>query len=273
MVAQTYSPAWWLPGRMREPCGAASSGVRRRSGRASSDGTPTMEISSIWCVSMLAPGGRISCFFTDWREHHGRTMPAGCFWKLHVADGRPICCSFAVAARSSTALRDSITLVKPVTSMLSRVDCSTADHEAPFVFAGVSLGGNVLLKWLGELGESAASRVIAAAAVSVPFDLARASRHIGHGFARVYQRHFLQSLRRKALAKLDRYPDLVPRERIESARTLFDFDDAVTAPVHGFARCGRLLLSFELDSIPLRIFVCERCCSARLTIRFFRVMC
>jgi uncharacterized protein len=109
-----------------------------------------------------------------------------------------------------------------------------ADPQAPFVFAGVSLGGNVLLKWLGELGESLPQRVIAAAAVSVPYDLARASRHIDHGFARVYQRHFLQSLRRKALAKLERYPELVPRERIESARTLYDFDDAVTAPVHGF---------------------------------------
>ena len=49
------------------------------------------------------------------------------------------------------------------------------------------------------------------------------------------RRHFLKSLRRKALAKLERYPHLVPRERIESARTLYDFNDAVTAPVHGFS--------------------------------------
>jgi uncharacterized protein len=111
----------------------------------------------------------------------------------------------------------------------------TEDPSAPFVFAGVSLGGNVLLKWLGELGQSAPRPIVAAAAVSVPFDLARASRHIDHGFARVYQHHFLRSLRRKALAKLERYPDLMSRVRVETARTLFDFDDAVTAPVHGFA--------------------------------------
>ena len=109
------------------------------------------------------------------------------------------------------------------------------DRKAPFLFAGVSLGGNVLLKWLGELEDRIDQRVIAAAAVSVPFDLARASRHIDQGFSRVYQRHFLRSLRRKALAKLQRYPDIASRERIESARTLFEFDDAVTAPVHGFA--------------------------------------
>jgi predicted alpha/beta-fold hydrolase len=69
----------------------------------------------------------------------------------------------------------------------------------------------------------------------VPFDLARASRHIDRGFSRVYQRHFLQSLRKKALAKLEQYPELVSRERIHSARTLYEFDDVVTAPVHGFA--------------------------------------
>jgi uncharacterized protein len=109
------------------------------------------------------------------------------------------------------------------------------DVIAPFLIVGVSLGGNVLLKWLGECGESVDRRVIAAAAVSVPFDLARASRHIDRGFSRVYQRHFLQSLRRKALAKLERYPDLASRGRVLSARTLYDFDDVVTAPVHGFA--------------------------------------
>jgi hypothetical protein len=110
-----------------------------------------------------------------------------------------------------------------------------ADTGTPFVFAGVSLGGNVLLKWLGELGASVPERIVAAAAVSVPFDLERASRHIDHGFARVYQHHFLRSLRRKALAKLDRYPTLMSRDRVEQARTLYDFDDAVTAPVHGFS--------------------------------------
>ena len=110
-----------------------------------------------------------------------------------------------------------------------------ADRTAPFFLAGVSLGGNVLLKWLGERGARTDPRVVAAAAVSVPFDLARAAQRIDQGFSRVYQRHFLQSLRAKALAKIDRIPDLASRSRVESARTLYAFDDAVTAPVHGFA--------------------------------------
>ena len=100
--------------------------------------------------------------------------------------------------------------------------------------AGVSLGGNVLLKWLGELGSSVDPRIAAAAAVSVPYDLEAGSRHIARGFARVYDRRFLKSLKRKALAKLERYPDLFDRARLEGARTIFEFDDALTAPVHGF---------------------------------------
>ena len=111
----------------------------------------------------------------------------------------------------------------------------TAAHPAqPLVAAGFSLGGNVLLKWLGEQGDSAPSQLVAAAAVSVPFDLERGSRHIERGFARIYGRHFLRTLRAKALAKLRAFPGLFERSSLERARTLFDFDDAVTAPVHGF---------------------------------------
>jgi uncharacterized protein len=116
------------------------------------------------------------------------------------------------------------------------VERVAAEHpDSPLVLAGFSLGGNVLLKYLGERGGDLPPRLQAAAAISVPYDLGRGSRHISRGFARVYERHFLRSLRRKAYAKLDRFPDLVPREHVARARTLWDFDDVVTAPVHGFA--------------------------------------
>jgi predicted alpha/beta-fold hydrolase len=106
--------------------------------------------------------------------------------------------------------------------------------DVPLGMCGVSLGGNVLLKWLGESGDALPERVLAAVAISVPFDLERGSRHISQGFSRVYERHFLRSLRRKATAKLERYPDLFNGEALARARTLFDFDDVVTGPVHGF---------------------------------------
>jgi predicted alpha/beta-fold hydrolase len=99
---------------------------------------------------------------------------------------------------------------------------------------GISLGGNVLLKWLGEGAERVDPRVIAAAAVSPPYDLEAGARKIATGFARIYDRSFLRSLRRKAIAKLDRYPDLFDRTRLQRARSVFEFDDAVTAPVHRF---------------------------------------
>jgi uncharacterized protein len=111
------------------------------------------------------------------------------------------------------------------------------EHAArvPLFIAGVSLGGNVLLRLLGEGGSPLAGTVSAAAAISVPFDLARSARHIQHGFARVYQRHFVRSLRRKALAKLARHEGIYDGGAVTAARTLYEFDNVVTAPLHGFS--------------------------------------
>ena len=97
---------------------------------------------------------------------------------------------------------------------------------------GVSLGGNVLLKWLGESGDGAT--ILAAAAISVPFDLEAGARKISTGIARIYDWNFLRSLRAKALRKLARYPDLFDRAALLRAGSVYEFDEAVTAPVHGF---------------------------------------
>jgi hypothetical protein len=107
---------------------------------------------------------------------------------------------------------------------------------APLFAVGVSLGGNALLKWLGERGEQAAF-VTAAAAVSAPQDLLAGATALSRGFNRVYTRNFLATLKRKSLAKLQQHPGLFDRERMLSARDFFDFDDAVTAPMHGFRDC------------------------------------
>ena len=115
------------------------------------------------------------------------------------------------------------------------VDRVLTEHpHADVVMCGVSLGGNVLLKWLGERSETVPERVRGAVAISVPFDLERGSRYISRGFSRVYERHFLRTLRRKAQAKLRRYPGLFDAFALNSARTLYEFDDIVTGPVHGF---------------------------------------
>jgi predicted alpha/beta-fold hydrolase len=106
--------------------------------------------------------------------------------------------------------------------------------DQSLLVAGFSLGGNVLLKWLGERGDDLPPQVRGAAAVSVPYDLERGARHIERGFSRLYSRHFLRTLRAKARAKLAAHPGVFDAARLERARTLFDFDDAVTAPVHRF---------------------------------------
>lgn len=105
---------------------------------------------------------------------------------------------------------------------------------APLGLMGVSLGGNVLCKLLGEAGEELPPQVKGAVAMSVPFDLAAASRHIGRGFGAVYEKFFLKSLIPKALGKIARHPELEPLRVVARARTLWEFDDAFTAPLHGF---------------------------------------
>jgi len=108
-------------------------------------------------------------------------------------------------------------------------------HGAPLVAVGVSLGGNALLRWAEERGETAASVVRAAAAVCAPVDLTAAGEALDHGFNRIVYAHmFLATMKPKALVKLQQYPGLFDRERLLAARTLAEFDDAFTAPLHGF---------------------------------------
>jgi predicted alpha/beta-fold hydrolase len=105
----------------------------------------------------------------------------------------------------------------------------------PIHAVGVSLGGNALLKWLGERGASASELLCTAAAVSAPIDLTACGHHLGCGFNRIYSRHFLQTLKPTAAAKLKRFPGLFDERRLREASTVYDFDDVVTAPLHGFA--------------------------------------
>jgi uncharacterized protein len=103
----------------------------------------------------------------------------------------------------------------------------------PLFAAGVSLGGNALLKWLGE--DAGAKHVLlAAAAVSAPVDLMAAGDALGRGFNLVYTYAFLATMKKKGEDKLGRFPGLFDGEAMRRARTLREFDDVVTAPLHGF---------------------------------------
>lgn len=109
---------------------------------------------------------------------------------------------------------------------------SKREPGVPIAAVGFSLGGNVLLKWLGETGEK--NILNAAIAISVPFELEKVSRHVQKGFSKVYQWHFLNCLRKRLGKKFQQYPVEMELPDLYSLKTLWDFDEKITAPLHGF---------------------------------------
>lgn len=114
-----------------------------------------------------------------------------------------------------------------------------SEHQAAggrhLVAAGVSLGGNALMRWAGEHEAQAAMLADAVASICSPLDLNESGRAIGRGFNRqIYTRMFLRSMKPKALAKLAQHPGLFDRQRLMAARDLYAFDNVFTAPLHGF---------------------------------------
>lgn len=108
--------------------------------------------------------------------------------------------------------------------------------DVPVFAVGVSLGGNALLKWLGEQGTAASAVLDAAAAVCAPMDLTATGQALDQGVNRhIYTREFLRSLRKKTFAKLKLVDNpFLDQEGLRRATSLREFDELVTAPVHGF---------------------------------------
>lgn len=124
-----------------------------------------------------------------------------------------------------------------------------AEEPGGALFAvGFSLGGNVLLKWLGESGADAPLR--AAATISVPFDLGAGARHTEQGLRPLYVWNFLRTLRTKTQNVVRRFPEAASRidlRRALKASSFRTFDEAANAPLHGFlgaddyySRCSSL---------------------------------
>lgn len=131
--------------------------------------------------------------------------------------------------------------------------------EAPLTPVGYSLGGNMLLKWLGECGRDAP--VTAAVAVSVPFLLERAAWRMTQGVSRLYQWHLLRACRASYRAKfIDRADGPVSFAELDRMRDFFAFDDRITAPLHGYAgvedyyrraSCRQYLSGIEVPTLIL----------------------
>ena len=98
---------------------------------------------------------------------------------------------------------------------------------------GYSLGGNVLLKWLGENRQQAF--LDTGIAASVPFRLAECSNAVNEGLSKIYQAHLMQRMKATARAKQDLIRAAGHDPEIDRLKTFREFDDALTAPLHGFS--------------------------------------
>lgn len=110
---------------------------------------------------------------------------------------------------------------------------ATTNYEK-IALIGFSLGGNLMLKLLGDGGSEVDARIRAAVALSVPCDLASSAKRLEHWSNHIYMRRFMNFLRPKVREKIARFPELIKDHGLDDMKTFAQFDDAYTAPIHGF---------------------------------------
>lgn len=114
------------------------------------------------------------------------------------------------------------------------VEAVRASGYPEVALVGFSLGGNLTLKYLGELGERTPPWLVGAVALSVPCDLKGSAEAMGTMGNRIYMRRFLSDLKERLRTKVEQFPGRLSLEGYESIRTFREFDDRYTAPLHGF---------------------------------------
>jgi len=231
IAASAFRPAWWLPGPHLQTI--YPSLLRRRH-------HPELTRERI----ELPDGDFVDL---DWTSGDGRALvlvlhglegsleshyTGGILTALHAAGYRAALMYFRGCSGGPNRLARSYHSgdTADLREVLARL--AARNEQRPLAVIGYSLGGNVLLKALGEGAGMEAVRT--AVAVSVPFDLDRAARRLDQGFSRVYQRYLLRKLRRSYRAKLPLHALPVAGERLDALDTFRKFDDAITAPLHGF---------------------------------------
>lgn len=116
--------------------------------------------------------------------------------------------------------------------ILSRI---SQQHRGPLFAVGISLGGNALMRWAGEMGQSARQVVDGIASVCSPIDLTASGNAIDAGINKVlYARMFLGTMKPRAMEKLKQFPGLFDPQELMAAQSLYEFDQVFTAPLHGF---------------------------------------
>lgn len=237
---RSYQAPWWLPGGHAQTIwgsrGARSHLLEKPTWRRERWSTPDLDFIDVdWAMHASAPDAPLLVMF------HGLEGNSSSAYAQAFAD---------VAARLGLAFvvphfrgcSGELNLAprayhsgdfEEIDWILRRL-AAEQPHRAVLA-AGVSLGGNALLRWAGELEQQATSVVRAVAAICSPLDLAASGRAIGRGFSRqVYTRMFLATMVPKALRKLRQHPGLFDELALRSARDLYAFDNVFTAPLHGF---------------------------------------
>ena len=224
-----YAAPWWLPGgHLQTIYAALRPAPRLRLARERWD-TPDGDFIDVDFAGEPAAAQRLVLFHGlegSADSHYARAIAAHFAakrWRVAIAHFRG--CS-GEPNRTPRAYHSGDT---------AEIDWVLRKLGAPLYAAGISLGGNALLKWLGERGDDAGTLVRRAAAISAPIDLAAAGHALDRGLNRLlYTRHFLATLKPKSLAKLEMFPGLYDAAMVSTARTFREFDNLVTAPLHGF---------------------------------------
>ncbi len=233
----TYRAPWWLPGGHLQTIYARSlarhySVCYRRERWETPDGD---FIDLDWLDAPSAVGDRLMVLFHG-LEGYSRSHYALSLMKCAAARGwRGVVPHFRGCSGEANRFARSYHSgdSREIDWVLRRLKREQPRGEIHAV--GISLGGNMLLKWLGEEGEAAGAVIARAAAVSTPLDLAAAAGALDRGLKRLlYTRYFLRSLRPRALAKIIDHDLAIDARAIRTAATFRQFDDLFTAPIHGF---------------------------------------
>lgn len=230
IVPATFRPAWWLPGGHLQtiwpaliPRGPGSPITRRRLELPDGDFIDVDWVgeSGPTVVVLHGLGGSsTSHYVTSMLQAIAMQGWRGALMYFRGCSGEPNRLPRSYHAGETSDLNSFISLLRQ------------QEPETPLAVVGYSMGGNVLLKWLGEQG--CATQIQAAVAVSVPFDLANAAERVHQGFSRIYELRMLRSLQELVTDKTKRISLPWDLRTIAAIKSLREFDDRITAPLHGF---------------------------------------
>jgi len=242
-TGDAFRPAWWLPGPHLQTVWGRVSRDRRRV-RFLREALETPDGDELILDHVEGPAGSPRLLVLHGLEGSSNSVYVQGLLEAAARQGwRGTALNFRSCARDPADLSRMLPNRRPrlyhsgETTDLDFVarTLSAREPAAPLVAVGVSLGGNVLLKWLGE--QPGQRIVAAAAALSTPYDLGASGVFLETPVGRLYVGHFLSTLKRKTQEVVERFPEAAGRidvERALKARSFWEFDDAANAPLHGF---------------------------------------